>query len=225
MYIDNYSIAEQSHFLHYMLATKVLVLLAFWLATGADTLFVRSELTCDASRDCYILDNNYEDLPLTDCTDILNSENLTAVCYDLALDVTGAVSTVGGLLSTTILETALIAYLSIFLYRSCCYWQCKCRTVGRYIWIALQLITAVGILVFSILLYWKFGNSSTNVSGLRRAGKWIKFLGYPCSIAVSFLVPWQLVVEGPNAFSQSQMNRALRGIGIEVIYHGLFNTQ
>ncbi len=213
MYIDNYSIAEQSHSLHYMLATKVLVFLAFCLATGADTLFVRSDLTCDASRDCYILDNNYEDLPLTDCTDILNSKNLTAVCYELVWDLAGAGSAMGGLLSITVFETAIIAYLSIFLYRYCCYRQSEAATKRRCIWICIQLFTAGYIIGGFVGLYSRFGNKNA-VSELRKAGNWIQFLGYPCSIATSVLVPWQLVVEDEPirscCTSQRDENRTLR---------------
>ncbi len=193
IYINEHSVEDRTHFLHFMLVMKVLVFLAFCLATGMDIFFVDSDLSCDASRDCYIFNDNYTQLPITNCSEYIDSRHETTVCYAIVLDFSGAASTMGGLLSATIIETAIIAYLSIFLYTKCC---CGCcgTACKRIVWIVLQYLCAATILCVFIGLYWRFVDTN-NASHLRRTGDWISFLGHPCSVAFSVLIPWHYVVD------------------------------
>ena len=192
IFINEHFVMDRTHFLHFMLVMKVLVFLAFCLATGVDLFFVDSDLSCDASRDCYIFNDNYTQLPITNCSDFIDSRNETTVCYAIVLDFSGAASTMGGLLSSTIIETAIIAYMSIFLYTKCC---CECcGTRKRQVWVALQYLCAAAVLCVFIGLYWRFVDKS-NASRLRRTGDWISFLGHPCSMAFSVLIPWHYAVD------------------------------
>ena len=254
MYINELPISKKSHLLHFMLGLKFLVFLAFCLATGADIFFVQSKLTCDVSLDCYKLDTNYDELPLTDCTEALNSENITAVCYELVFDLSGAVSAMGGLVTISLIETAINAYLSIALYQKCfqedkrcnlggtscsknrssqnvqqastesvrkgkiCSCSCSCRTCC---YVFLQLTCAFLVVLVPSVLYLFLKDVNAEISMLRRAGNWITFLGYPCSVAFSILVPWQLVVdqEGagtthPQSEPQVKKSRASSGISL-----------
>ena len=282
MYINELLISDKSHLLHFMLGLKFLVFLAFCLATGADIFFVQSKLTCDASLDCYKLDTNYNEFPLTDCTEALNSENITAVCYELVFDLSGAVSAMGGLVTISLIETAIIAYLSIAIYQKCfqesnwclccnlcgtscskksrnrsnqniaeqpeqastesvsedkicccssCYQYCKscrlcfcfnksycfrlccccrkrccgeekkncynlnCCSCRTCCYVFLQLTCAFLVVLVPSVIYLFLKDLNAEISMLRRAGNWITFLGYPCSVAFSILVPWQLVVD------------------------------
>ena len=103
------------------------------MAAGADAFFVQSELTCDVSRNCYILDGAYDPNPITDCTVVIDSDNLTAVCYDIVFDTSNALSTMGGLLTFSIVETAIVAYVIICLYKHCCHRCSECsKCCHRY---------------------------------------------------------------------------------------------
>ena len=109
MYINELEINEKPHLLHFMLGWKGLVFLAFWLTTGAyihSLIIVWSDLGCDASHDCYVLDTEYCELPIANCSEVLNNENLTAVCYILVFDLTQACSatTLDGLLTSCLLK-------------------------------------------------------------------------------------------------------------------------
>ena len=192
LFINEYSVVESAHLLHFMLAMKVLLFFGFCFATGVDLFFVDSDLSCDASRDCYIFDDNYTQLPITNCSDFIDSRNFTAVCYAIVLDFSGAASTMGGLLSATVLETVIIAYTSIFFYTKC-FCSC-CRKHKRKIWPIIQCGCAVIMLIGFIALYAKLVDKNT-ASTLRRTGDWISFLGHPCSVAFSMLIPWHYAVD------------------------------
>ncbi len=192
LFINEYSVVESAHLLYFMLAMKVLVFFGFCFATGVDLFFVDSDLSCDASRDCYIFDDNYTQLPVTNCSDFIDSRNLTTVCYAIVLDFSGAASTMGGLLSATVLETVIIAYTSIFFYTKC-FCSCCCEH-KRKIWPIIQCGCAVIVLSVLITLYALFVDKS-RASTLRRTGDWISFLGHPCSVAFSMLIPWQYAVD------------------------------
>ncbi len=192
LFINEYSVVESAHLLHFMLAMKVLVFFGFCFATGVDLFFVDSDLSCDASRDCYIFDDNYSQLPITNCSYFVDNRNFTTVCYAIVLDFSGAASTMGGLLSATVLETVIIAYTSIFFYTKC-FCSC-CREHKRKIWPIIQCGCAVIVLIGFIALYAVLVDKNT-ASTLRRTGDWISFLGHPCSVAFSMLIPWHYAVD------------------------------
>ncbi len=192
LFINQYPIQERAHFLHFMLGMKVLVFLAFCLASGVDIFFVDSDLSCDASRDCYIFNDDYTQLPVTNCSEFIDNPNETTVCYAIVLDLLGAASTMGGLLSSTIIETAIIAYVSIFLYTKCC---CECcGKYKRYVWVVLQYVCALMVLSVFMGLYAAYIDKS-RASQLRKTGDWISFLGHLCSVAFSMVIPWHYAVD------------------------------
>ena len=208
MYINESPIREKSNGLHCMLSLRVLVFLGFCLAAGADAFFVQSELTCDVSRNCYILDDAYDPNPITDCSVVIDSDNLTAVCYEIVLDTSNALSTMGGLLTFSIVETAIVAYMIICLYKQCCHRCSGCKGHRLCIIIAIQGVFALVTIAVAVGLYLCFVDRPADATALHRAGAWIRFLGYPCSFAFSILVPWYQVVDANLQCKMCNNNRS-----------------
>ncbi len=193
-YINEYAMGE-NHCLHFMIVLKVIVFMAFCSAAAVDRFFVDSELSCDVSRDCYIVSNTYDKLPISNCTDWIDNRNVSTVCYAIVFDFSTAASVVGGLITTTILETTIIAYMCIFIYKKCC--RCNGKWKPR-VWFVLQLLLAIGELILAISLYIYFVDNPL-ASTLRRTGDWISFLGHPFSVALSIIIPWHLVISNRSS--------------------------
>ena len=192
-FIDSFPILENSNYFQFMLTLKALIWVAFSLTTGSDLLFVQSELNCVNSneQDCFILDNNYYEQPISNCTPIHESKDITAVCYKLALDYHAALVSMGGLLSFTRLELSVLAALNVRILM--CLKQKKKYCTP--LWISIQLVFCIIIVVISVSLYGAFANRGA--SPLRLAGKMLNFLGFTTTFFLSSLIPWYYIVN-PN---------------------------
>lgn len=185
------SIFKKSKSLYFMLMLKAYVWLAFYLSIGSDLFFVQSELDCDVSRHCYILDGNYDEPPITNCTEVLNSKELTGVCYDLVFNYTMAIIAMGGLLTFTRKELSVLAAINIKILMCL-----KNKRICTIFWIVVQ---ALGCLIGSVIIFALYTNYYLNtktpkLSPLKLTGLCLNFLGILAMIVLSSMVPWSVIV-------------------------------
>ena len=186
MYVNEFPIPRNSNVLHCMITLRVLVFFAFCFSAGGDALLVHLVITCKAGADCHF--HIFEDDPgLENCRikTVPDSNNDTKVCY-LGLDLSNSLSTMGGLITFSTLETAIVAYTTIWLYKRCCYYKgdlATCRKTFRCVTVvAFQIIFAIATVSIAIVISIYFG-------------EWERFFGYYCSVACSILIPWYLVLD------------------------------
>ena len=126
VYIDDKQIKPEFNSMRFFLKAKSVFLVIFYLSVLYDTFFIKTSLhRCDASIDCYLLDDNYNDYPIQDCTEILDNPNVTAICYTLVYDTTEAASRAGGLLTFSTLALSISSALIISVYGSFLPWMTK----------------------------------------------------------------------------------------------------
>ena len=193
VYVDDIPVLEKANFFQFILIIKALLWLAFSLSVGADALFVKSDLNCDASRDCYILDNNFNEVPITNCTEIVDNQKQSAVCYELVFDYTMALSVMGGLLSFTRFELTIITAINTALLK-----KVLLKKKAR-IWLILSvsLIIIIALLILLAIVGYGVSEAAKGLSPLRHTGRAFQVTGYFTSVIMSLLIPWYLLVK-PN---------------------------
>ena len=191
VYVDDIPVLEKSNYFQFILIIKALFWLAFTLSVGADVFFVKSDLMCDTSRDCYILDNNFDEEPITaNCTEIVDNQKQTAVCYELVFDFTMASSAMGGLLTFTRVELVIFATLNTCLLK----WsRKKSQRCFKCVIASVIIVTIIVIVIlYPVFLHVE---QRANLSPLRHAGRIIQFTGYMISVMMSVLIPWYHLVD------------------------------
>ena len=115
MFIGNSPILDKAFFLHLFLTLKSILLIVFCLSTFLDLLLVSSDFSCDESKNCFILDKDYSDTPITNCSMLLKSPNITVVCYKFVFDYRKAAGYAGGLYTVSRLSLTILANVFIFI--------------------------------------------------------------------------------------------------------------
>ena len=159
----------------------------------ADIFFIKSTLDCDSSRHCYIQDDNYDEFPITNCTTVLNSIELTGICYELVFDLGMALATMGGLLSFTRIELAILAAINVKIVNFL-----KGKRKHTVFWAIFQAILIFSVVIIIIVAF-AYLNGRRKLTHLRLAGLYFNFLGIVVMVILSSLIPWCSLVNSNYA--------------------------
>ena len=197
MYIDEFPVLNNSNSLHFMFSLKAFLWLGFTLSTGADIFFVKSELDCDVGRHCYIQDDNYDEFPIrSNCTEVLNHVGRVGICYMLVWDYQMALAAMGGMLSFTRIELAILAAINVKIVNSL-----KRRMKRTVVWGVVQFLICICLVVIAVGIFAAI-TSNRKVTLLRKVGSSFNFLGLVAMVVLSSLIPWISLVKSDYAMTK-----------------------
>ncbi len=81
--------------LHCCLSSNVIIFTTLLFMIFFERYIIKSEFGCVVGRNCYKMDNNVNELPISNCTQFEDSETLI-VCYNLKLGFLSALGDTGG---------------------------------------------------------------------------------------------------------------------------------
>ena len=197
MYIDEFPILNNSNSLHFLFSLKAFLWLGFTLSTGADIFFVKSELDCDVGRHCFIQDDNYDEFPIrSNCTEVLNHVGRVGICYTLVWDYQMALAAMGGMLSFTRIELAILAAINVKIVNSL-----KRRMKHTVVWGVAQFLICICLVVIAVGIFAAI-TSNRKVTLLRKVGSSFNFLGLVAMVILSSLIPWSSLVKSDYAMTK-----------------------
>ncbi len=157
-----------------------------------DRYIINSEFGCVVGRDCYNLNGDIHQLPITNCTQFEDSENVT-VCYNYNLEFLSALGDTGGVLVMTTLMMVLMTKLIICCLKNCCNKCVGCCYLTQILTVLLVLLIGITCVVF---IHYYAVESKINTP-LRLTGYIFQYIAILLTFSITMLTPWYLLVT-PN---------------------------
>ncbi len=150
---------------------------------------VRSEYGCFIGRDCYILDQNFNELPIKNCTRYDNEDSETkTICYNYNFVLLPALGDTGGALVMTTILMVLTTKLILRLNKKKCYKKHKkCCYCAQVIPLGCAII---GILTYEVCIHL----STFKSAPFRLAGYGLQYAVVLIPLTITILTPWRQVV-------------------------------
>lgn len=92
-----------------------LIVLTGWMVFW-DVFLLKTTYACDAAYDCYFNNGSFLDLPVDDCSDIADDDNVSVTCYTLVFEFSYAFGVVGGFITMAKYTMVGISAFWLFLY-------------------------------------------------------------------------------------------------------------
>ena len=217
LYIDGREVKRscQHRCLHFMLVGNVITIVTFLLMILADLFIIRSDFGCSTDRDCYVLNDNYADFPIQNCSAY---KGTITICYRFNLEFLTALGDTGGVLLIAVISVIVITKLIISCV-SCCYsFECFSKHKKRYcgVMITLQVVfAAVGLAVAIPAIFYSHKETQKNITEWRTAGYAIQYTAVLVSMIITTVTPWTSLIKPTDTSASTSAPNVVQS-GIEL---------
>ena len=206
IYVDEKQIKLEFNSMRMFLTAKAVFLVILYVSVLYDTFFIKTSLhRCDASIDCYILDNNYNDYPIENCSETFDNPNVTAICYRIVFDQAAAAAEAGGLLTFFTIALTVSSSIIIALYRtgvpSIVYLFMSKNSdkdvVKKNLYKTVYVLQwIIAVIVLGIFLIFRIHiETITEKTSFKRFVDFLGYLSFSLYLFFSLIIPWNLLVD------------------------------
>lgn len=136
LYIKNREVPDNA-LLYFFLAAKSIVMITFIFSVFCDIFFITSFVDCDDKHECYILDEDYYDVPIENCSDVVANKT---VCYAVTVGFVEAAGATGGLIAFSRFLLSFWSGVNIWFASRL---VCHCKTLKTIIVVGLQVFFGI----------------------------------------------------------------------------------